>query len=86
MNNGSEMLRLEAFIEGFIYTIQINNSHTHSGGTSNKDGFCLENKNLFKNLNSLNFPVKYHLYKNLFSLTWKNGLGSYTRVFTVCRA
>ena len=55
------MLRLEVFIEGFIYTIQykfvytmqINNSHAHSGGTSNKYGFCLENKNLFKNLNSL---------------------------------
>ena len=47
------MLRLEAFIEGFIYTIQINGLDAHSGGTSNKHGFCLENKNLFKNLNSL---------------------------------
>ena len=27
-------------------------------------------------------PTKYHFYKNLFKLSWKN-LGSYTRVFTV---
>ena len=36
------------------------------------------NKNLFKNLNSLN----YHLNKNLFRPTPEN-VGSYSRVFTV---
>ena len=65
------MPRYEAFIEGFIYTIQ-KTGHAHSGGTSNKHGFCLEYKNL----------VNYHLYKNLFRLTWKNS-GSYMRVFTL---
>ena len=30
--------------------------------------FSSENKNLFKNLNTLN----YHLYKSLFRLTWEN--------------
>ena len=75
------MLRLETFKEGFIYTIQISRP-CPLRGTSDKHGFYLENKNLFKNLNLPNFPVKYHLYKNLLRLTWKN-LGSYTRVFTV---
>ena len=45
---------------------------TH-GGTSNKRGFCLEKPN---------FPVKDHLYKKLFRLTWKN-FGSYTGFFPV---
>ena len=64
------MLRLQAFVEGFIYTIQINKPYLLRGHP--------ENKNLFKNLNSLTSQ----LYKNLLRLTWKNS-GSYTRVFTV---
>ena len=55
-----------------------------SGGTSNKHGFCLENKNLFKNLNSLTSQLSnvYVRTYSVFRLTLKN-LGSYTQVFTV---
>ena len=41
--------------------------------------FSSENKNPFKNLNSLN--LCYQLLKNLFRLNWGN-LGSYSLVFT----
>ena len=47
------MLRLQAFVEGFIYTIQNKQVMPTQGGTSNKHCFCFENQNLFKNLNSL---------------------------------
>ena len=46
------MLRLEAFVEGFIYTVQINKPYALRGHQY-KHSFCLQNKNLFKNLNSL---------------------------------
>ena len=44
--------------------------------------FSSENKNLFKNLNSLKICAYYHLCKDLFRLSWENA-GSYSRVFTV---
>ena len=45
------MLRLQAFAEGFF--IYNTNKQVKGGGGGLRTRFCLKNKNLFKNLNSL---------------------------------